>query len=160
MDDALRRLMDRGPSKEEAQLDICNAIADGNKIKLRPRVEFIVQGPADAWTNHRFSGEYRSFLGALFDGTLELKRPASLASSDLNWHESRFEKPWQFEPGMQGFPGPPRSAHVWIELFTADVVKVLSRATGRLITGTGIGSPINPVSQNDDQDTEIIEVKK
>ncbi|SHM37725.1 tyrosine-type recombinase/integrase [Bradyrhizobium lablabi] len=38
--------------------------------------------------------------------------------------------------------------------------KVLSQATGRLITGTGIGSPINPVSQNDDQDTEIVEVKK
>jgi integrase len=38
--------------------------------------------------------------------------------------------------------------------------KVLAQATGRLTTGTGIGSPINPVSQNDDQDTEIIEVKK
>lgn len=34
--------------------------------------------------------------------------------------------------------------------------KVLSQSTGRLITGTGIGSPINLVSQNDDQDTEIV----
>jgi hypothetical protein len=33
--------------------------------------------------------------------------------------------------------------------------KVLSKATGRLITGTGIGSSINPVSQSDDQDIEI-----
>jgi integrase len=38
--------------------------------------------------------------------------------------------------------------------------KVLAKATGRLITGTGIGSPINPVSQNDEQDTEIIGNKK
>lgn len=38
--------------------------------------------------------------------------------------------------------------------------KVLSQATGRLITGTGIGSPITSVSQSDDQDTEIVEVKK
>jgi integrase len=34
--------------------------------------------------------------------------------------------------------------------------KVLSQATGRLITGTGIGSPANPVSQNDVQDIEFI----
>jgi hypothetical protein len=34
--------------------------------------------------------------------------------------------------------------------------KILAMATGRLITGTGIGSSINPVSQNDDQDIEII----
>jgi integrase len=38
--------------------------------------------------------------------------------------------------------------------------KVLSRATGRLITGTGIGSPIDSVSQNEDQDLEIIKVQK
>jgi integrase len=34
--------------------------------------------------------------------------------------------------------------------------KVLSQATGRLITGTGIGSPASPVSQNDDQDIGIV----
>jgi site-specific recombinase XerD len=34
--------------------------------------------------------------------------------------------------------------------------KVLAKATGRLITGTGIGSPANPVSQNDDQEIEIV----
>lgn len=34
--------------------------------------------------------------------------------------------------------------------------KVLSRAMGQLITGTGVGSPINPVSQIDDQDLEKV----
>ena len=34
--------------------------------------------------------------------------------------------------------------------------KVLSKATGQLITGTGIGSPSNPASQNDDEDIDII----
>jgi integrase len=38
--------------------------------------------------------------------------------------------------------------------------KVLSKATGQLIKGTGIGSPINPVSQNDDQPVEIIRSEK
>lgn len=38
--------------------------------------------------------------------------------------------------------------------------KVLARAAGKLIPGTGIGSPIIRVSQNDSQDVEIIEAGK
>jgi integrase len=34
--------------------------------------------------------------------------------------------------------------------------KIMARAAGRLITGTGIGSPVDPVSQNDDQLVENI----
>jgi site-specific recombinase XerD len=34
--------------------------------------------------------------------------------------------------------------------------KLMARAAGRLISGTGIGSPADPVSKNDDQDIEIV----
>jgi hypothetical protein len=125
--DALRRVMGWGLSQEEAQQDICNAIAD-RKIRLRPRVELITRGSVDAWNDHRFAGEYRHFLGGLFDGTLPLEVPSRLGPAELNWAESRFETPWQFEPGLRDFPGPIRSGHVWIELFNSDITKVLFNA--------------------------------
>jgi hypothetical protein len=103
--DALRRVMDCGLSRDEAQHDICNAIAD-RKIRLRPRVEFIIHGSVDAWSNHRFAGEYRHYLGGLFDGTLSLEVPSRLGPAELNWAESRFETPWLFQPGLRDFPGP------------------------------------------------------
>jgi hypothetical protein len=34
--------------------------------------------------------------------------------------------------------------------------KVMARRAAKLISGTGIGSPSDPVSQNDDQDIEIV----
>jgi hypothetical protein len=125
--DALRRVMDCGLSRDEAQHDICNAIAD-RKIRLRPRVEFIIHGPVDAWSNHQFAGEYRHYLGGLFDGTIPLGVPSRLGPAELNWAESRFETPWRFQPGMRDFPGPIRSGFVWIELFNADVTNVLCNA--------------------------------
>jgi hypothetical protein len=122
--DVLARVIDAGRAEHEAQHDICNAIAD-RKIKIRPRVEFLTEGPSDAWNNHRFAREYRNFLGELFDATDSLNVPSQLEPGDFHWAESRFETPWLFEPGMKGFPGPPRSGYVRIELFSADVSKVL-----------------------------------
>jgi hypothetical protein len=34
--------------------------------------------------------------------------------------------------------------------------KHMAREAAKLISGTGIGSPLNPVSQNDGQDIEIV----
>jgi hypothetical protein len=129
--DVLTRVMGCGLSREEAQHDICNAIAD-RKIRLRPRVEFTTRGSVDGWNDHQFASEYRDFLGGLFNGTFPLEVPTQIEPAELNWIESRFENPWQFEPGWRDFPGPPRSGNVWIELFTADVTKILCNAEAQV----------------------------
>jgi hypothetical protein len=105
--DALRRVMDCGLSRDEAQHDICNAIAD-RKIRLRPRVEFIIHGSVDAWSNHRFAGEYRHYLGGLFDGTLSLEVPSRLGPAELNCRIS-FRNSMAVPAWLERFPRADRS---------------------------------------------------
>lgn len=124
LNDALKRVMESGLPEQEAKLGICLAIADG-KIKVRPTVEFLTQSPNDTWLNHDYAADYRNYVHRLFARTIPLDLPWHLKPSDFNWIESCFELPRLFEPGYEGFPGPPRTALVRVELLTADVIDTL-----------------------------------
>lgn len=135
--DALKRVVGAGSPEQLAQRDICLAIAD-QKIKIRPTVEFTTRSSNDHQLNQRFALEYRNYVRRLFTRSLSLELPWRLKPADFHWSESRFETLWQFEPGMEGFPGPPRLGLVQIELFTTDVIGVLcDRANGAEQERTG-----------------------
>jgi hypothetical protein len=74
---ALKRVLAAGLSKKEAQVDICNAIADG---KIRVRVTFADQSP----------GIIRTSIGAESD----FKVPIRLTPKDFDWRRSRPLKSW------------------------------------------------------------------
>jgi hypothetical protein len=122
--EALKRVMEAGVSNSEAKRDICRAIADG-KIRVRTPVELITRDVVDHQFNHRFARQYQRFARQLYEGRRRLDMPSRLKPRDLHWRDSRFKAPWLFQPGMEGYPGPPRNWHVLIELFSADVTKVL-----------------------------------
>jgi hypothetical protein len=122
--DVLARVVKTGLSEQEAQRDICNAIAD-RKIRVRLSVEFIIESPIDSLNQHRFRKEYGNYSRQVFDGTISLELPFWIVPAEFSWVESRFELPWRFQPGMKGFNSPVTSGRVGIELFNADVTSVL-----------------------------------
>src|SRR6185437_16333976 len=114
--EALERVIASGGlSIQEAQRDICRAIAD-QKIKVRPRVNFIKRTTADHQLHHKFASEYRNYERQLFNRTIAFDMPSRLQPKDFDWDQSCFRSDWLFQPGMEGFPGPPRDARVGIEL--------------------------------------------
>jgi hypothetical protein len=115
-----------GLSRREAKHDICRAVAD-QKIRVRPRVEFIKRTIVDHQFEHQFARAYHRYVRQLLDRSILLEMPSQLSPQELDWNESRLKSEWLFQPGMKGFPGPPRYAAVGIELRSADVTRVLCK---------------------------------
>jgi hypothetical protein len=116
--------MEAGVSNSEAKRDICRAIAD-RKIKVRTPVELITRTIVDHQFNNRFAWQYQRFARQFHEGTRRLDMPSRLKPRDLCWRESRFKSTRLFQPGMKGYPGPPREWEIWIEFRSEDVTKLL-----------------------------------
>ena len=98
-----------GLSKHEAQVNICRAIAD-RKIKIRYMIASEEIGGIATPSGHGMAGHVINRLDII---------PTRLAPRDFDWRKSRPKKPWQVPPN-------PVFWHLaWIEVFSADVTKVL-----------------------------------
>jgi hypothetical protein len=75
--DALKRVMAIGLSKKEAQVDLCNAIADGN---IRVRVTITDQSPRVTRTSTAAEGDF--------------KVPIHLRPKDFDWRRSQPVESW------------------------------------------------------------------
>jgi hypothetical protein len=109
LSDALRRVVAAGLSKPEAQRDICRAIAD-RKIRIRLQAAK-AEIPEASWSG-RAVGSH-------------VVIPKDLSPRDLDWRKSLPKRPWQHgdHPFVQ--------LHLTlIELFTADVTRVLCAGSG------------------------------
>jgi len=131
--DALTRVCAAtGLSKQGARRDICAATGDGT-IKVRLWPELIKKTIVDHQMHHGYARKIAEFQDNVYSGInrypepWELHRPfpeplKGLKPRDLNWRESRFEKP-------HSIPTSPDTApmlwDVSIELFSADVTRVL-----------------------------------
>jgi hypothetical protein len=128
LSDALKRVMAVGLSKHEAQRDICRAFPD---IDVRHPARIVTSTIFDHRWNNEFASGYREIERQLRDGVRRLNL-SDVKPRDLLWSESRFKRPFLFEPGWDGYPGPPRRWRVWIELRSVDV-------TNKLCTGGTAG---------------------
>jgi hypothetical protein len=104
----LARVMETGGlTREEAQADICVAIADG-RIKIRGKLDKHAMKPLTA--TEVLEGRY-------------LLVSTDLKPEDFNWEESRPVKPWVVTPEGSRVPGP---WHLeWIKLSRFDVTDAL-----------------------------------
>jgi hypothetical protein len=108
LNQAAKRVMDAtGCGEEEAQADICGAVAD-RVIAFRCRLKKQATGPMTS----------KSVLeGAAFD------IPTTISPDDLDWEQSRPLKPWIVRRGSYSLPG---HWHLeCIELSNTDVTRVL-----------------------------------
>jgi hypothetical protein len=113
--DAVDRIMASGMKESEAKLDLCRAISD-RKIKVRFRVA-------------KEEGSELSF--ETVEGTVRKGRdvdiPSHLTPRDFDWPRSRPLKPWRdIRGGFDSFATEWRLD--WIEVFRADVTRVLCGA--------------------------------
>jgi hypothetical protein len=125
--DSLARVTALGLEIDEAQVDLCRAIADG-KIRVRPSVNFLSESNTDRQLDQKLAGKYRDFVRAIFQRKIPFDLGSWLQPNQLDWEHSSIKARCRFEPGMEGFPGPPREAVVTIEISTADVLLVISAA--------------------------------
>jgi integrase len=130
-------------------------------VEVTPRLREAVDAmPASNHLTFLITGEGNPFTAAGFgnwfrDMCREAKLPSRCTSHGLRKAAATyFAELGATDHQMMAWFG-------WSSISQAQVytkaasAKVLAKAAGRLITGTGIGSPINPVSQNNDQDIEI-----
>lgn len=107
--DALPRVVATGFSKHEAQVAICSAMSD-RKLRIRYLIGNEVIGGIATKRGYGLAGHVLNRLDII---------PIHLAPRDLDWRKSRPNKPWQVLPN-------PVFWHLdWIEVFSADVTKVL-----------------------------------
>jgi integrase len=131
-------------------------------VEITPRLQEAIEAmPASNHLTFLITGEGNPFTAAGFgnwfrDMCREAKLPARCTSHGLRKAAATyFAEMGSTDHELMAWFG-------WSSISQAQVytkaanAKVLARAAGRRITGTGIGSPINPVSQNDDQDIEIV----
>ena len=111
LSEALAGVMEaRALTREDAQADICRAIADG-RIKIRGKLDKHAMKPMTA--TEVLEGRY-------------LRLPTELKPEDFDWEGSRPVKPWQVTPEGSRVPGYWHLA--WIELFRSDVTSALCGA--------------------------------
>ncbi len=105
LNEAARLVMDAaaGCSKEEAQADICQAVADG-VIRIRGRLKNQATGPMRS---------KEVLEGPAFDIKPTMK------PDDLDWEQSRPLKPWTVRRGSYSLPG--SWILDWIELSSTDI---------------------------------------
>jgi hypothetical protein len=82
---ATRVMAAAGVSKDEAQTDICQAIADG-AVKFRAKLEW--------HTTKRLRASKTVLEGTAF------QIPTAIKPKDLDWERSRPEKPWFVQRGI------------------------------------------------------------
>jgi hypothetical protein len=122
LSEALIRVMKAGGlSKDEAQSDICQAIADG-AVNIQGKVG-----------RHITKGTYDP---TVLEGR-DIQIPTEIKSGELDWDESRPVKPWfvRSKPNRHGGPWQLE----WIKLSRADVTNVLCTAGEQ-------GKPAQPTS--------------
>jgi hypothetical protein len=134
---ALKRVMDAGLSRREAQNDICLALAD-QKIGVRPSLELVKYSVTDHHLAHRYAREIMKFVHDLREGInrypepWELHRPfsipADLRPRHLNWSNSHFKRHWSIplRPDIAPFRW-----LVSIELASADVTNTFPKSSDR-----------------------------
>ena len=131
-------------------------------VEITPRLQAAIDAmPASNHLTFLITEQGNGFTAAGFgnwfrDMCREAKLPARCTSHGLRKAAATYFAEWgATDHQLMAWFG-------WSSISQAQVytkaarAKVLARAAGALIPGTGIGSPINPVSQNDDQDIEII----
>jgi hypothetical protein len=118
-----------GCSREEAQADICQAIADGT-VKLRGKLK-----------RHTVRGKTSSQVleGKDFQIASEIKQ------ADLDWENSRPVNPWAVHYEVLQIPG--HWELEWIELLRTDVINVLCAAARPGGPGEHAGSEADAASR-------------
>ncbi len=111
-DAATRVMAAAGVSKEEAQSDICQAIADG-VVRIRCQLK-------------KHTTKHMTSKTVLDGNAFEITKRKP---DDLDWEGSRPLKPWRVRRGSYPIPGDWELA--WIELSRTDVTNVLCRAGTR-----------------------------
>jgi hypothetical protein len=108
LSDAAARVMTAaGVSKEQAQTDICQAIADG-KVKIRCQLK-------------RHKTNKMTSKTVLEGNAFEI--PTRIKPDDLDWEGSRPVNPWRIRRGSYAIPGDWDLE--WVELSGTHVTKVL-----------------------------------
>jgi hypothetical protein len=133
LSDAIESIMaGAGRAREEAEADICQAIAD-RTVKIRGKPKRHTTRPS---TTQR-----------ILEGN-DFEIPAEIKPADLDWEWSRPVIPWTVPREVFGFPG--QWELEWIELFRTDVMHVLctpaepGRFTERPSSRTGTQSRSRP----------------
>ena len=107
-----------GVSKDEAQSDICQAIADG-AVKIRCQLKRHKTKPMTSKT--------------VLDGNA-FQIPTRIKPADLDWEGSRPVKPWTVRRGSYHIPGDWDLE--WIELSRTDVKRFVPRGDARRVRST------------------------
>jgi hypothetical protein len=114
LSDAVERIMAAGLSKEEAQTDVCRAIAD-EAVKIRGKLKRHTTKPLTA-------------AKTVLEGK-DFHIPSGIKSNDLDWEKSRPLKPWPIRHEVSGLSG---FWHLeWIELSRSDLTAVLCSVATR-----------------------------
>jgi hypothetical protein len=112
-DAATRVATAAGVSKDKAQSDICQAIADG-AVTIRCKLKRHTTRPMTST--------------AVLQGK-DFDIPTNIRLQDLDWERSRPVRPWTVPHGNYSLPG--RWELEWIELLRSDVTNVLCPAATR-----------------------------
>jgi hypothetical protein len=124
LSDAATRVMEAaGVSKDEAQSDICQAIADG-AVKIRCQLK-------------RHKTKHMTSKAILDGNAFQITK---LKPDDLDWEGSHPVKPWTVQRGSYAIPGDWDLA--WVKLSRTDV-------TNRLCPAAPRGEPAEPVSSSE-----------
>ena len=116
LNDITRRVVDAtGCSKEEAQADICQAVADG-AVRIRG-------GLKEHTTKHMTSK-------SVLEGTA-FERPPTIKPQDVDWEQSCPLKPWVVKRGAHALPGSWLLA--WIEVSRIDIAAELCGEAGQSV---------------------------
>ena len=107
--DTIRRVTAGRRPKEQAQIDLCRAIADGT-VKIRCKLKRHTRG---------FTSQ------AVLEGK-DFEIRTEIKSEDLNWETSCPVKPWLVQRGSYSIPG--YWSLEWLEVCRTDVTKALCAA--------------------------------
>ncbi|MEA2907854.1 MAG: hypothetical protein QOI12_5241 [Alphaproteobacteria bacterium] len=114
LNEAVRRVMDAtGCPKEEAQADICQALADG-LIGFWGRLK-------------EHANRHMTSKDVLEGAAFAIRTP--IRPKDLDWEQSRPRKPWTVRQGSHRLPGP--WTLEWIKLSRTDITSVLCAPRAR-----------------------------
>ena len=129
-DAATRVATAAGVSKDKAQSDLCQAIADG-AVNIRCKLK-------------KHTTRHLTSKGVL-QGT-DFDIPTKIRLQDLDWERSRPVKPWTVRRGNYSLPG--SWDLEWIEVLRTDVTNALCPAATRGETAQRASSPKEPKTKS------------